>query len=405
MTESNHQGSTTQAGFFVPGQGAAQGSPTPDEDRTAEIKIEVLANADVEVVEALEVDDPTPVGSRAFDESTIGRKLPEAESEFRHTVPGAGAAAPGIAAPSNNPSLTVAELDAAPVTNRPAFGPPATPSSATGAPTWRQLPPRPPRASQPPATPEVVSKNGSIVVDLPPQELHPDEGIRSFLEALDAARPAEADFFGRQDQVVTEILPAVPEPAKAPLDDPSSDDRRSQRRVIFAVIGVLMTMFLAVTSIQLGARLTGGEKHGLGGVLADLITNQTRPPRVPSRSVPVVVATVRRTPPTKLVVAQRPVQAPVLRPVSPPRAPTPQPPPIVPIIAVRPTAPPTPPPSAVVPNALPVPTTAVPHCRLSGSFASEAEATRLGYTDVWLFPGQARDPNTRVCLPRNAPSR
>lgn len=400
MTESNH--GSTQIGFFVPDQGAAQGSPTPDEDRTTEIKIEVLANGDVEAVEVVEVDDPTPVGSHGFDESAIGRKLPEARSEFRHTVPGPGDAnTPGVTAPTANPTLTATALDEAAedsLSGRPAFGPPATPPSAETEPKWRKLPPRRPRPSNPPATPAVVpttTAEASIMVD-PALQHPPDDEIKSFLAALDAARPAETEFFGRPDQAVTVILPAVPEPTEVLLDDPSSDDRRSQRQAVAAAIGFLLTVVLAITGIQVGARLTGGESRGLGGALADLVTNQTRPPRAPSRSVPVVVATVRRAHPTKQVVAQRPVQAPVLRPVSPPRAPTPTP---TPAPVVRPAAPPTPPPSVAVPNVPPTPTAALPRCRTNGSFANEAEAVRQGYTLVYLFPGQTRNANTPVCRP------
>ncbi len=159
MTESNH--GSTQVGFFVPDQGAAQGSPTPDEDRTTEIKIEVL-----------EVEDPTPVGSHGFDESTIGRRLPEAASPFRHTRPGPGdATTPGVTAMTSNPSLTATALDEAAedsLSGRPAFGPPATPPSAETEPKWRKLPPRQPRPSNPPATPAVVpttTAEASITVD------------------------------------------------------------------------------------------------------------------------------------------------------------------------------------------------------------------------------------------------
>lgn len=393
MTESNHQGSTTQAGFFVPGQGAAQGSSTADEDRTAETTLGKL-----------EADDAITPIPRAFDESTIGRKLPEAHSEFRHTVPGPGDAnTPGVTAPTANPTLTATALDEAAVdslSGRPAFGPPAPPPSAETEPKWRKLPPRKPRGSNPPAAAVIApttATEASIVVD-PALQHPPDDEIKSFLAALDAARPAETDFFGRPDQVVTVILPAVPEPTEVLLDDPSSDsdDRRSQRQAVAAAIGFLLTVVLAITGIQVGARLTGGESRGMGGAIADLVTNQTRPQQVPTRSVPVVVATVRHTPPTKLVVAQRPVQAPVLRPVSPPHAPTPTP---TPVPVIRPAAPPAPPPSVAAPNVPPTPTAALPRCRTNGSFANEAEAVRQGYTLVYLFPGQTRSANTPVCRP------
>ncbi len=330
-------------------------------------EVVVISDEALEAVDVVEVDDPTP--TTPLFPGDPGDALPRHPSAFRHTLPG---------------GMTE---------GKPAFFKLPLPDGGTvDVPTRQQLPPRPSRASQPPAKPPVESKvtvTGNPEIDDflkavrngPPQ---PEEGDDEF--AFPPSPPSEE---------VTEIL-EVP-------DDTLAEIKRSQRRAFLAVTGVIMLITLAITGIQMGARLSGGEKHGLGGVLADLITDQTRP-RHTARHPTHVVAAVRRTPPIKQVVAQRPVQAPVPRPVSPPRAPTPQPPPVVPVVAVRPTAPPTPPPSAVVPNVPPVPTTAVPHCRLSGSFASEAEATRLGYTDVWLFPGQVRDPNTRVCLPRNAPS-
>ena len=336
-------------------------------------------------VELVEVDDPTPASAFFGDEGdgdfvgdAIREALPRHSSDFRATLPGPGT--PGT------PNVAVAPLSR--VRN-------LSPDDLAGLSPSVFRAPTPygfgmAEANEPPPNALAESPTGNPEID-------------AFLAAVqNAPPPAEAVDVGDEFAFPSPLPPfteEITEVIEGPND--SSEIRRHQWRMVSAILGVLLTIAFAVFGIQMGARLTGCEKRGPGGALADLITDRNNPRArrtTPARPAP-VVATVRHTPPpTKVVVAQRPVQAPVPQPISPPRAPTPQPPPVV---VVTPTAPPTPPPVAVVPDSAPdpAPTAALSECRTNGSFASEAEAVRQGYTFVVLFPGQTRNANTPVCRP------